>query len=406
MFSPVVNQLPISAGNIQVGILTPSEVPTANATTAAGTLVKPLNLGNTTVDTTAQLDGNATLANAPPAGGVAGALTINVDNITQTFNYNTAAGGNSDTIDNFINSFNAGHFGVTASYNATSQTVVFARDPNNIDLVHRAAMAAAIPANTTTPDFTIIDPTSAAAQPIPGTAAGGLLDALGADGINNVNQNATNAIGITNGGNVTSMLQLFTNSYGVPALQTTSPTAIAAAGLVTINPPVASPTAFAQLNVGDVLTIDAGTAAQENVTITAVNRLTGTISFVAKNAHPANFTITSAQVAPLAQSYANLVAQMGHDSATANTGRYDANEPFVEHQRGAAIDRRDQRRRRNAEPGEIPKRLRRGGPRDLGAEFDAQRCDQSGFRDDILAWRPHTNAHRYQHDLQRSDGVD
>lgn len=318
LFSPVVSQLPISAGNIQVGILTPSEVPTAGATTAAGSLVQPLNLGDTTVDTTAQLNGNATLANPPPAAGVAGTLTIQVDGITQNFAYNTAAGGNSDTIDDFINSFNAGHFGVTASYNATSQTVVFARDPNNIDLVHRAAMAAA--GGVTTPDFTITDATSAAAQPIPGTPAGGLLDALGADGINGVDQNSTNAIGVTNGNDVTSMLQLFSNSYGVPALQTTSPSVIAGAGPQTINPPVADPTAFAQLNVGNVLTIDAGTPAQENVTITAVNLITGTISFISKNAHPANFTITSAQVATLQQSYANLVAQMGQDSATANTG--------------------------------------------------------------------------------------
>jgi flagellar hook-associated protein 1 FlgK len=162
LFSPVVTQLPISAGNLQVGILTPSEVPTSVATTEAGTLVQPINSGNTTVDTTASINANTTLTNPPAAAGIAGTLTIDVDNITQTFNYNTAAGGNSNSIDGFINSFNAGHFGVTASYNATSQTVVFARDPTNIDLVHRAAMAAAIPANTTTPDFTIIDSNIAA----------------------------------------------------------------------------------------------------------------------------------------------------------------------------------------------------------------------------------------------------
>jgi flagellar hook-associated protein 1 FlgK len=318
LFSPVVTQLPISAGNIQVGILTPSEVPTAAATTAAGTLVQPLNLGNTTVDTTAQLNGNATLANAPPAGGIAGALTIKVDGITQTFNYSTN-NTTADTVDDFINSFNAGHFGVTASYNATSQTVVFARDPNNIDLVHRAAMAAA--GGTTTPDFTITDATSSAAQIQPGAPAVGLLDALGADNINGVDQNSRNAIGVTNGGDVTAMLQLFSNSYGVPALQTTSPTVIAAPGAVTILPPVASPTAFAQLNVGNVLTIDAGTAAQENVTITAVNRVTGSISFVAKNAHlVANYSITSAQTATLQQNYASLVAQMGQDASAATTG--------------------------------------------------------------------------------------
>lgn len=319
LFSPVVAALPISAGNIQVGILTPSEVPTAAATTAAGALVQPLNFGNTTVDTTANLNANGTLANAPPAAGIAGALKISVDGIVQTFNYNTAAGGNSTSIDSFINSFNNGHFGVTASYNATSQTVVFARDPNNIDLVHRAAMAAA--GGATTPDFTISDATSSAVQIQPGAPAVGLLDALGADDINGVNQNSGNAVGVTNGGDITAMLGLFSNSYGIPALQTTSPTVIAAPGAVTILPPIASPAAFAQLNVGNVLTIDAGTPAQENVTITAVNRITGSISFVAKNAHlVANYPITSAQTSTLQKSYASLVAQMGQDSSAATTG--------------------------------------------------------------------------------------
>jgi flagellar hook-associated protein 1 len=332
LFSPVVNQLPISAGNIQVGILTPSEVPTAGATTAAGTLVQPLNLGTTTVDTTAQLNANGTLANAPAAAGIAGTLTINVDGIVpaQTFAYSTN-NNTADTVDDFINSFNAGHFGITASYNATSQTVVFARDPNNIDLVHRAAMAASIPPGSTTPDFTITDsnkpdaalPVNSAAQPQSGAVATSLLATLGANQINGINQNASNAIGVTNGGNVTSMLQLFTNSYGVPAIQTTSPTAIPApppSALATIA--ATAPGGFNQLNVGDVLTLDAGTPNQENVTITAVDRVTGngTISFVPKFGHAIGFTITSAQVAPLQQSYANLVAQMGHDSATANTG--------------------------------------------------------------------------------------
>jgi flagellar hook-associated protein 1 FlgK len=316
LFSPVVTQLPISAGNIQVGILTPSEVPTAAATTAAGNLVQPMNLGNTTVDTTAQLNGNATLANAPPAGGITGALTIKVDGITQTFNYSTAAGGNSDTVDDFINSFNAGQFGVTASYNATSQTVVFARDPNNISLAHRAAMQAA--GGTTTPDFTITDATSSTTQIQPGAPAVGLLDALGADNINGVDQNSTNAIGVTNGGDVNAMLQLFSNSYGVPALQTTAGNAAATvAGPITTTGPNA---AFNNINVGDVLTIDAGTANQENVTVSAVNRNAGTITFTAKNPHGINFTITSAQTQTLQGYYAGLVATMGQDAATATTG--------------------------------------------------------------------------------------
>lgn len=333
LFSPVVTQLPISAGNIQVGIQTPSEVPTSTATTAAGTLVQALNLGNTTVDTTANINANATLANSPAAAGIAGTLTINVDGIIppQTFAYNTAAGGNATTIDQFINSFNAGHYGVTASYDATSQTIVFARDPSNIDLVHRAAMAASVPPGTTTPAFTISDsnkPDAAlavgsAAQPQPGAAATSLLATLGANQINGVQQNATNALGTTNGQDVNALVSFFTTSYGVPALQTTTPTTIPAAGLVTINPPAANPTAFSQLNVGNVLTIGIGTANQENVTITAVDRITGTISFVANNSHiipPGTDSISSAQTSTLQQAYASLVAQMGQDSSTATTG--------------------------------------------------------------------------------------
>jgi flagellar hook-associated protein 1 FlgK len=90
--------------------------------------------------------------------------------------------------------------------------------------------------------------------------------------------------------------------------------------IATILPPVATPAAFSQINVGDVLTIDAGTAAQENVTVSAVNRVTGSISFVAKNVHPLGFSVTSAQTTTLQKSYASLVAQMGQDSATATTG--------------------------------------------------------------------------------------
>jgi flagellar hook-associated protein 1 FlgK len=390
LFSPVVTQLPISAGNIQVGISTPSEVPASLATTAAGTLVQPLNAGNSTVDTTALITANGTLNN-PPAGVLNGTLTIGVDQITQTYNYSTVAasstittavglppgnsvtvansaglaagqivvvgtgsdqesatiasvvgntvtftanlanahaagesvGGNAATIGGFITSFNAGQYGVTASFDSTSQSIVFARDPTNISLVHRAAMVAA--GGSTTPDFTITDSNIAAIgppQPSLGTASTALLTALGANGINNVDQNASNAYGSTSGANVTALSSLFTASFGTPGLQTTSPTAIVAPGLVTINPPVANPAAFSQINVGDVLTIDAGTGSpvQENVTVTAVNRNTGTISFVAQNAHLANFTIASAQTRTLQQSYANLVAQVGQDTATANTG--------------------------------------------------------------------------------------
>lgn len=407
LFSPVVTQLPISAGNIQVGILTPSEVPTSTATTAAGTLVQPLNFGNSTVDTTANITGNATLAN-PPAAAISGTLTVNDDNINQTYDYSTVnvaststaaaaagtdtitvanvagfavgqtvvigsgadqelgtitgiagntltfganfafshvagefVGGNASSIDGVINSFNAGHYGVTASYDATSQTIVFARDPTNIDLVHRAAQAAA--GGVTTPSFTITDsnPADAAipaapaagsnAQPQAGAAATSLLAVLGANQINGIQQNNTNALGTTNGGDVNALVSFFTTSYGTPSIQTS--VAIPAAGFAansvqTIVGPAGPPPPFAQLNVGDVLTIYDGVPPtlnnEQNVTVSAVNLINNTITFTIKGGYsgvPANtLYITSAQTATLQQSYAGLVAQMGQDSAAANTG--------------------------------------------------------------------------------------
>jgi flagellar hook-associated protein 1 FlgK len=325
LFSPVVTQLPISAGNIQVGIATASEVPAGSVSTAAGTLVVPLNAGNSSVDTTASIIANQTISNSP-AAQINGNLTINVNGFNTVVAYQaggTVPAGTIDatSIDSFINGFNAGHYGITASFNQTSQTIVFTRDPMNTDLTQRAAQAAA--GGATTPDFTITDSsTVGTTQPPLGTAATGVLEALGAAGINGVDQNSTNAFGVTSGANVSALSSLFTTSLGVPALETTSPTAIAGPGSVTVFPPAATPQAFAQLNVGDVLTIGAGTAAQENVTITAVNKNAGfgTITFTAANAHAANFNITSAQTATLQQSYANLVAQIGLDTATATTG--------------------------------------------------------------------------------------
>jgi flagellar hook-associated protein 1 FlgK len=400
LFSPVVTQLPISAGNIQVGISTPNEVPAATASTSNGTLVQALNAANSTVDTTATIDGNVTLSN-PPAAPLSGTLTVSDDGINQVFDYSTVpalttstsatavgatvinvsstaglvagqtivigsgddqesttiaavgpgntitvapllnahganetVGGNAGSIDAFINSFNAGHYGVTASFDSTSQTIVFARDPTNIDLVHRALQGA----NATTPDFTISDsnipfaaqPVGSTAQPALGVPALNLLTAFGANQINGVNQNGTNAFGSTSGANVSALQTLFTASFGTPALQTQvaiPPGGYAAGSQVTLTGAAGPPPAFAQLNVGDVLTIYDGnppsTANQENVTITQIDRNTNTITFNVKNAHVAPATvlyISSAQTSTLQQSYANLVAKMGLDAATATTG--------------------------------------------------------------------------------------
>ena len=331
LFAPVVNQLPVSAGNIQVGISTPSEVPAGLATTAAGTLVQPLNASNNTVDTTAALNGNTTLNNPVPAAGLAGNLTVTDDGITQTFAYNTGAGGNATTIGAFINSFNAGHYGVTASYDATNQSIVFARDPTNVDLVHRALQAAA--GGVTTPSFTITDSLQAAAPPAPlGTPATSLLGALGASAISGVQQNAQNAYGSTSGAGANALLSLFSSSLGAPALQVqlAGQPALVAGTSVTITGPAATPPGtvppFDNLNVGDVVTVYDGNppslANEENVTVTAVNRAgNGSITFTVKNNHPAGtLNFASAQTQTLQTYYANFVAQLGLDTATAQTG--------------------------------------------------------------------------------------
>ena len=335
LFSPVVIQLPISAGNIQVGISTASEVPAALATTSAGSLVQALNAANSTVDTTANIDNNQTLANptALAAGtSISGTLNLNIDGIVPPiavkYQINSSVAPpalaantiDASTIGSFINGFNAGHYGITASFDPVGQKVVFTRDPTNIDLVHRAAMQAS--GGSTTPGFTITDSNVAGigpAQPPLGTTATALLTALGANQISGVQQNATNAFGSTSGANVAALQTLFSASFGVPSLQTVN-TVASAAGLVTVTPPVATPNAFSQINVGAVLTIGAGTAAQENVTVSSVNRFTGTISFVAANAHAAGYSITTAQTTPLQQNYAGIVAKMALDTAAANTG--------------------------------------------------------------------------------------
>lgn len=314
LFQPIVSTFPIGAGNIKLGMSDASQIPASLVSTLAGTLIQPLNAANNSVDTSASMLNNPTMANAP-AAALVNTLTINVDGIAQTFNYDTGAGGNARTIDGFINSFNAGHFGVTSSFDANSQRIVFTRDPANIDLVHRAAQGA----NAPTPGFTITDNANATTtQSALGNPAVDLLDALGASQINGVQQNSTNAFGPTNAGGANALLAFFSNSYGVPALQTTSGSAATVPGSLTIPGPAT--TTFSAINPGDTLTIDAGNPGQENVVVTGVNRFTGTITFTAVNAHGANFSVATAQTQTLQNYYSASVAAMGVDVATATSG--------------------------------------------------------------------------------------
>lgn len=310
LFQPIVSTLPISAGNIKVGITNPSQLPVALASTAAGTLVTNMNSANNAVDSSAAMNGNGAMANPPAAAGIAGTLTVTVDGAVQTFNYNTNTTDSS--IDTFISHFNSQHLGVTASFDASGQRIVFARDPVNTDLVHRGLQGAA-PAS---PSFTITDSNS------PATPGASLLGALGAAGIQGVPQDNTNAFGPNDNGGANALMTMFSSNVGVPALQTTLGAAVAA-GTAT----VALPAGITNVQAGDVLTIDAtpgGGAPQENVVVSAIsiNPLTGIESFTATfaNAHAAGASISSAQTQTLSQFYGQTVAQMGVDAQTAITG--------------------------------------------------------------------------------------
>lgn len=319
IFQPIVATVPITAGNIKCGITSPSELPMAFANTSAGTLVVPMNSANNTVDTSQQLLNNASLSAAPTAPLI-GQLTVTVNGVAQTFNYNTTAGSNSDTVNNFVNSFNSAQMGVTASFDAASQRIVFARDEQNESLALRGQQQA----NPMTPSFTISDNNFAAGNP--SVSLLGVLGAAGVagspgPGINNVQQNAINAFGGSDNGAANAMVKMFQLNVGIPALETQGPTTATAGTPYTL----ALPTGVNNLAIGQVLTIDAGTANQENVTVSSIsmNPATGveSVTFTPANNHPAaNFSVTSAQVQTLTQFFGGLVTQVGIDTQTAITG--------------------------------------------------------------------------------------
>jgi flagellar hook-associated protein FlgK len=238
-----------------------------------------------------------------------------VDGVPQAFNYDFSAGGNAATVDAFVANFNNAQLGVSAKFDNVSQKIVFSRDPNNTGPAHRALQGG----NPTSPSFTISD-SNAAAGGTQGTPSSSLLEILGASAVGGVAQDGTNAFGAGDNGAANALLKLFAKSVGAPALQTTSPTAIAAPGSVTVLPPAGNLAAFAQIDVGQVLTIGAGTATQENVVVTAVNRTTGSITFTAAQTHAANFALATAANSTLGAFYGSLVGQLGLDTQTAMTG--------------------------------------------------------------------------------------
>jgi flagellar hook-associated protein FlgK len=315
LLQPVIATQAITASNIQVGITDPAQMAAALASTAAGLLTTGMNAANMTIDTAGALVGSTTFAHPGAAGPpTTGSLTVLVDGAAQTFNYDFSAGNNAASVDAFVSSFNAAQLGVSAKFDSVAQKIVFARDPNNTGPAHRALQGA----NPTTPDFTITD-SNAAVGGSQGTPTRSLLEMLGATAISGVQQNAGNAFGAADNGAANALLKLFTKNVGAPALQTTAGNAAATVpGAVTV--PGASLQAFAQIDVGQLLTIDAGTANQENVVVSAVNRVTGTITFTAANAHGINFSVAAASAQTLGAYYGGLVGQLGTDTANAITG--------------------------------------------------------------------------------------
>jgi flagellar hook-associated protein 1 len=330
LFQPIDANLPISAGNIEAGITDPSELPTVlastQANTNAATSIQPMNSADNTVDPSAPLTSTA-LANPAPAAGLNGQFQINVDGVTQTFNYTTnaipatgAVPGTiyADNVQDFVSTFNAQQSGVTASYDSSSQTIVFQRDPTNESLALRGAQQGL----SQTPSFTITDTLDTAGS----APNASLLGVLGAGNINGVQQNASNDYATSDNGVANALTTLFASNVGFPAVETTSGAGVTAtAGVPTT---VALPQGVNNVQVGQELTIDSyqappATANPENVTVTAVSYNANgieSVTFTPQQNHAANYTITSAQNQTFQQYYGQLVSQVGFDTQTATTG--------------------------------------------------------------------------------------
>jgi flagellar hook-associated protein FlgK len=329
LFAPVVSAQAITATNIGLGISSASQVSSALASTAAGSLTVSFNAANNTVDTSAAIVGNTTLAHPGAAlgGSTSGTLTVTVNGVNQTFAYDIAAGppaGNADTIGDLITNFNKAQLGVTASYDTVAQKIVFTRDPNN----ESASLQAQ--ATTTSPTFAISD-SNAIQGGSQGTPSNSILEILGAANLENAGpppagivQNATNAFGGADNSAANAVLKVFSTAQPVPGGTASASNAGALGpGSVTLTPPAGSRSAFAQFVVGQQVTVDAAYGTAENVTITAVDRTTGTITVTLASPHnptaakPLSVTATPSQT--LGAYYGSLVTQMGYDTQSTTT---------------------------------------------------------------------------------------
>ncbi|MGA3037509.1 MAG: flagellar hook-associated protein FlgK [Vulcanimicrobiaceae bacterium] len=261
LLQPLVNSQAISSTNIQVGITDPTQVVAAVASTANGSLTNPVNSSNQTVDTSTLLLNNPTLQVAPTAA-LNGSLTVVVDGVTQNFTYNSTPGVgqiNASSIDSFIQSFNQLQAGVTASYDDTSQTVVFTRDSNN-----ESSLLRATPGYVAGPTFSISDSND------PGDTTGSAA----------VNPMASSLLGVL-------------GAAGIDGIANSQLTADAAAGSNTIT--LANVTGFA---IGQTIAIDAGNGNYETDTITGITGTTLTLGAALGNDHVSNAEVYVVNAAP------------------------------------------------------------------------------------------------------------
>ena len=203
---------------------------------------------------------------------------MNVDGVAQTFNYDFGAAGNATTVDAFVTNFNGAQLGVTASFDHVRRSRSSSRATRTTPArAHRARRAR----TPTTPGFTITD-SNAAAGGTQGTPSTSMLEILGACGDQRRQPERDQRVRRRRQRRAPTRCSSCSRRTSASRRcrrprRPRSP----AAGSVTVAPPAANPRAFAQLDVGQVLTIGAGTPAQENVVVTAVNRVTGSITFTA-----------------------------------------------------------------------------------------------------------------------------
>ena len=339
LFQPIVSTLPIAALNIKCGITSPAQLPVVFANTNAGTLVQPMNSADNTVDPSAQLDGNNNLANPPAAAGIAGTLTVTVNGVQQFFQYQTApppaalaagipavpgtpgtpAAVYTSSIDQFITAFNAAGLGVTASFDAASQTIQFARDPNN----ENATLQTTLGNGNTSASFSLSDSNWSATAP-----SASLLGVLGANNLQTaantpVVQDATNAYGQSDNGAANSLVTMFQNNVGFPPVQGTITTGVTAGTPVNFT----LPSGVTNVQVGQVLTLSspigvAAPPAPENVVVSSVEITGGveTVTFTPSTTFAGPTIVASAQTQTLQQYFGQLMTQVGLDTQTAQTG--------------------------------------------------------------------------------------